>query len=120
MYPVGIGPKGIESTYGNPGYIKRGPTCAENKGLFFGQRTNGAYALVNMAPRWYTTYDREYGHKGVLRVFPVWPKDKDAAFTDIRCWDAFLVSGELKDGRVTHVNILSEQGRDLTLVNPWA
>ena len=327
MYPVGIGPKGIESTYGNPGYIARGPTCAENKGLFFGQRTNGAYALVNMAPRWYTTYDHAYGrkiyplvlniatfwenyvvwdeagkrfiidkdsvhegsgqdmnscvslglvrnalllaldmstelrvdadrrdnwrhilkhlsgyafqekggkrvfrytekgtawwqnntlgiqqiypagqihldsdaellavsrntidvmqrwldgngsnsffpaavrtgcdpkvilsqlrryaehtyangfqagnphgienlstvpntinemlcmgHMGVLRVFPVWPMDQDASFTTLRCWGAFLVSSELKHGVIGPVNILSEQGRDCTVVNPW-
>ena len=75
MYPVGIGPKGIESTYGNPGYIKRGPVCAENGGLFFGQRTNAAYALVNMAPRWYTTYDHDYGQKIyplVLKIATFW------------------------------------------------
>jgi len=327
MYPVGIGPKGIETTYGNPGYIKRGPKCAENKGLFYGQRTNAAYALVNMAPRWYTTYDHEYGrkiypfvfqvatfwenyvtwdaknkrfiidkdsvhegsgqdmnsclslglvrnalllamdmsrelkvdadrrgkwdhilkhlsgytfqdkggkkvfrytekgtdwwrsntlgiqqiypagqihldsdpellavarntidvmqrwgdgngsnsffpaavrvgydastilrelrkyckharpngfqqgnphgienlstvpntinemlcmgHKGVLRIFPVWPKSKDASFTKIRCWGAFVVSGELKNSKVRDVRILSEKGRDCTVVNPW-
>jgi alpha-L-fucosidase 2 len=327
MYPVGIGPKGIESTYGNPGYIKRGPVCAENKGLFFGQRSNAAYALVNMAPRWYSTYDHAYGkriyplvreiatfwehyviwdetqdryiidkdsvhegsgqdlnaclslglvrnalrlaldmsqtlnrdaerrdqwrhilkhlsnysfqekggktvfrytekgtawwqnntlgiqqiypagqihldsdpellevsrntievmqrwldgngsnsffpaavrigydpvtileqlrkyakhsypngfqagnphgienlstvpntinemlcmgHKGVLRVFPVWPKHQDAAFTQIRCWGAFLVSAELKNGRVKQVSIFSEKGRDCRMVNPW-
>lgn len=327
MYPVGIGPKGIETTYGNARYIARGAVCAENKGLFFGQRTNAAYALVNMAPRWYTTYDHDYGqkiypfvlqiatfwenyvvwdepnkrfiidkdsvhegsgqdmnsclslglvrnalllaldlskalnvdldrrdkwthilkhlsgytfqekngkkvfrytekgtawwrdntlgiqqiypagqihldsapellevsrntmdlmqrwldgngsnsffpaavrigydplvilremrkycqhtrpngfqkdnphgienlstvpntlnemlcmgHKGVLRLFPVWPKQQDAAFTNIRCWGAFLVSGELKSGVVTNVRIVSEKGHDCTLVNPW-
>jgi len=327
MYPVGIGPKGIETTYGNPGYIKRGPRYAEHKGLFFGQRTNAAYALVNMAPRWCTTYDHDYGkkiypfvlqvatfwenyvtwdaknnrfmiekdsvhegsgqdmnscvsiglvrnalllaldmskelnldadrrdkwnyilkhlsgytfqekngkkvfrytekgtawwrnntlviqqiypagqihldsdpellevsrntidvmqrwhdgngsnsffpaavrigydpatilrelrkysehtrpngfqrgnphgienfstvpntinemlcmgHKGVLRLFAVWPKSKNASFTNIRCWGAFLVSGELKGGMVAKARILSEKGRDCTVVNPW-
>ena len=327
MYPVGIGPKGIETTYSSQKYHEQGPTKVENKGLFFGQRTNGAYALVNMAPRWYTTYDLDYGrkiypfvlqiatfwenyvtwdeankrfiiekdsvhegsgqdmnaclslalvrnalllaldmskaldvdadrsdrwnhilkhlsgytfqerdgkkvfrytekgtdwwenntlgiqqiypagqihlgsdpellavskntievmgrwldgngsnsifpaavrigydpesilkelrryaehtrpngfqegnphgienlstvpntinemlcmgHKGVLRLFPVWPKNKDASFSNIRCWGAFLVSGELKDGTVQTVKILSEKGRDCTVVNPW-
>ena len=327
MYPVGIGPKGIETTYGAQKYIERGPKYAQNKGLFFGQRTNGAYTLVNMAPRWYTTYDHSYGkkiyplvlqiatfwenyvawdannnrfiidkdsvhegsgqdmnsclslglvrnalllaldlskelnldadrrdqwnhilkhlsgytfqekngknvfrytekgtpwwqnntlgiqhiypagqihldsdpellnvsrntidvmgrwldgngsnsffpaavrvgydpdiilremrkyakhtcpngfqsgnphgienlstvpntinemlcmgHMGILRVFPVWPKSRGAAFTNIRCWGAFLVSGELKNGIVKQVNILSEKGRDCTMVNPW-
>lgn len=59
------------------------------------------------------------GHKGVLRVFPVWPKSQDATFTDIRCWGAFLVSGELKNGRVTHVTLVSEKGRNCRMVNPW-
>jgi len=59
------------------------------------------------------------GHNGVLRLFPVWPKERDAAFVSIRCWGAFLVSGELKDGAVQEVTILSEKGSDCTVVNPW-
>ncbi len=59
------------------------------------------------------------GHKGVLRLFPVWPKSKDASFTNIRCWGAFLVSGELKGGQIGGVTIVSEKGRDCTLANPW-
>lgn len=59
------------------------------------------------------------GHRGVIRVFPVWPKERDAAFENIRCWGAFLVSGELNDGVVQKVTILSEKGRDCMVVNPW-
>ena len=59
------------------------------------------------------------GHQNVLRVFPVWPKDKNARFMSIRVWGAFLVSGELKGGKVLYVKIHSEKGRDCTLVNPW-
>ena len=59
------------------------------------------------------------GHQGVLRVFPVWPKGKDARFMNIRAWGAFLVSSELTDGKVRYVKIHSEKGRDCTLVNPW-
>ena len=60
------------------------------------------------------------GHKGVIRLFSVWPKSKDASFTNIRCWGAFVVSGELKNGVVKNVKILSEKGRDCTVVNPWS
>lgn len=59
-------------------------------------------------------------HKGVIRLFPVWPKAQDAAFVNIRCWGAFLVSGALRDGGVRDVTIVSEKGRDCTVVNPWA
>ena len=59
------------------------------------------------------------GHGHVLRVFPVWPKSRDARFLNIRTWDAFLVSSALKDGTVQSVTIHSERGRPCTLVNPW-
>jgi len=58
-------------------------------------------------------------HRQVLRVFPVWPKDKDARFLKLRAEGAFIVSSELKGGEVQFVEIHSEKGRDCTLVNPW-
>lgn len=58
-------------------------------------------------------------HEKVLRFFPVWPKDKDARFGTLRAVGAFLVSSALKDGRVQHVTIVSEKGRDCTVQNPW-
>jgi alpha-L-fucosidase 2 len=59
------------------------------------------------------------GHQNVLRVFGVWPRDRDARFASIRARGAFLVSGELADGHVRYVLIRSERGRPCTLVNPW-
>lgn len=59
------------------------------------------------------------GHEHVLRLFPVWPKEKDARFMGIRTWDAFLFSSELKGGVVQYVKIHSEKGRDGTLQNHW-
>ena len=59
------------------------------------------------------------GHQDLVRVFPVWPRDKDASFHQIRVEGAFLVSSELKSGEVTSLAILSEQGRPLNLLNPW-
>lgn len=58
-------------------------------------------------------------HEGVLRFFPVWPKDKDARFGTLRARGAFLVSAELKSGVVSGVTILSEKGRDCVVVTPW-
>ena len=58
-------------------------------------------------------------HQDVLRLFPCWPKEKDARFGTLRAYGAFLVSAELKNGEVGPVSILSEKGRDCTLVNPW-
>lgn len=58
-------------------------------------------------------------HQGVLRVFHVWPKKQDAAFWNIRVEGAFLVTASLKNGEVGTVEIFSEKGRDLELLNPW-
>ncbi len=55
----------------------------------------------------------------LIRLFPVWPRERDARFVNIRCWGAFLVSSELKGGNVQYVRIKSERGRDCHLLNPW-
>lgn len=57
--------------------------------------------------------------RGVLRPFRVWPKDIDAEFTDIRCYGAFLASGEIKNGQVQYVRVLSEKGSLCVVENPW-
>ena len=59
-------------------------------------------------------------HQDVLRVFPVWPKNKDAFFKTIRTEGAFLVSSELENGKIGEVVIYSEKGRDLCFLNPWS
>ncbi|RPE12820.1 hypothetical protein EGT74_04555 [Chitinophaga lutea] len=55
----------------------------------------------------------------VLRVFAVWPREKDCSFTNIRSEGAFLVSAALKNGVVQYVKVVSEKGRDCILQNPW-
>ena len=62
-YPVGIGPRGIETTRANPPRI---PWQTDGQGLFHGQKSNAAYCAVNMAMRWYHTYDLAYAR----RVYP--------------------------------------------------
>jgi hypothetical protein len=58
-------------------------------------------------------------HEGVIRLFPVWPRELDARFGDLRAVGAFLVSADLRGGAVGGVRIRSEKGRDCTLLNPW-
>ena len=58
-------------------------------------------------------------HEGVLRLFPCWPKDRDARFGSLRAYGAFLVSAERQGGQVRSVEIVSEKGRDCTVQNPW-
>ena len=58
-------------------------------------------------------------YDGVIRLFPAWPVDQDARFGTLRAVGAFLVSAEIKSGVTGGVIILSERGRDCTIVNPW-
>lgn len=58
-------------------------------------------------------------HQGVIRVFPAWPKDKDARFENLRAHGAFLVTATVKDGNVRSVRIVSERGAPCTMRNPW-
>jgi hypothetical protein len=36
----------------------------------------------------------------IIRVFPCWPKEKDAKFTHLRAQGGFLVSAEQKAGKI--------------------
>lgn len=54
-----------------------------------------------------------------IRVFPAWPKDKDAKFTHLRAQGGFLVSAEQAGGRIVNVEIMSTVGGKLRLLDPW-
>lgn len=58
-------------------------------------------------------------HEGLLRLFPVWPEDRDAKFENLRAYGAFLVSSSKVNGKVEYVKILSEKGRKCSMRNPW-
>ena len=59
------------------------------------------------------------GYNGQLRLFPNWPKDKDAEFKSLRTVGAFLVNAKYEHGQVQWIEILSEAGQPLTVVCPW-
>jgi hypothetical protein len=54
-----------------------------------------------------------------IRVFPCWPKEKDARFSNLRAQGGFLVSAEQKAGKVVKLEITSTVGGKLRLLNPW-
>lgn len=58
-------------------------------------------------------------YEGVIRVFPVWPKERDAVFRSLRAHGAFLVSSSCKNNEVEYVTLLSEKGRTCKIENPW-
>ena len=54
----------------------------------------------------------------VIRVFPAWPKDEDAAFVNLRAQGGFLVSSEQKGGKVVKLEVTSTVSGTLRLLNP--
>ena len=58
-------------------------------------------------------------YNGKLRFFPNWPKQKDAEFKSLRAVGAFLVSAKYSDGKVQWLEVLSEAGQPLNIINPW-
>ena len=92
----------IENTYPN-GYQRNNPHGIENLSTV----PNTINEMLCM------------GHGKTLRVFPVWPKNRNAAFSNIRIEGAFLVSSHLINGEVQYIKILSEKGKTCNLINPW-
>lgn len=59
-------------------------------------------------------------HTGVIRLFPAIPKDwKNISFRQFRTYGAFLVSAEMKDGKVQQVTVRSEKGGILKMYSPF-
>ncbi|MDP4186521.1 MAG: glycoside hydrolase N-terminal domain-containing protein [Bacteroidota bacterium] len=58
-------------------------------------------------------------YDGTIRLFPNWPREKDAEFHDLRAAGAFLVSASLKNGKVNEIKVTSEAGGVLKMILPW-
>jgi len=58
-------------------------------------------------------------YDGTIRLFPNWPMERPAAFRTLRAVGAFLVSASCANGQVNGVEILSEAGSPLRVLNPW-
>ena len=55
---------------------------------------------------------------GFVKIFPNWT-GADAKFENLRAKECFLLSAELKDGKVVRVSVTSEKGGRLRLVDPF-
>jgi len=54
-----------------------------------------------------------------IRLFPCWPKDKDARFSQLRAQGGFIVSAEFKAGRIVSATVESTADRQLQFLSPW-
>jgi len=56
---------------------------------------------------------------GTIEVFPAWPKNIDAEFTDLRTEGAFLVSAKQANGQIESIQMTSEKGQECRIRLPW-
>jgi len=87
-----------------------GPTAASVEHLGLLTTTLQESLLQSVSPR--------PGEPEVIRVFPAWPPEWDASFR-LLARGGFLVSSEVKKGRVQFVEIESRLGEECRLRNPW-
>ncbi|MBL7076214.1 MAG: discoidin domain-containing protein [Kiritimatiellae bacterium] len=79
----------------------------------------GSHSFEGTAPTEFINSMLAQAHGGVLKVFHVWPKERNASFERLRVRGAFRVSGELKDGEAIRLEILSEQGGMCCMQSCW-
>jgi len=97
LYPVGIGPRGVEVTRQiDTFYTHDYPNDIEKGGMFWQQRSNAAYALLNMGRYWYSTYDMNYAKK----IYPY-------ALSVAEFWEDYL---KYEDGRYVIYNDAIHEG----------
>ena len=58
-------------------------------------------------------------HKGVIRIFPVFPRDERASFYRLRTFGTFLISSEIDDGEIKYIIVESEKVKECNILNPW-
>ncbi|MGN0523402.1 MAG: glycosyl hydrolase family 95 catalytic domain-containing protein [Eubacterium sp.] len=58
-------------------------------------------------------------YDGVIKIFPNWDNNLSAGFKNLRADGGFLVSAEIKNGSITHIEIFSENGGRAVLKNPY-
>jgi hypothetical protein len=100
----------------------RAPILANRLDQREGAQTTNAQRLGRVADTLHNALLQSVGagpaKEPVIRVFPAWPKEWDAAFT-LPARGAFLVSSSVTAGRIEFVDIKSQVGGECRLRNPW-
>jgi hypothetical protein len=101
---------------------KETPILANRMDLREGTQTTSVQRLGGAADALHTALCQSVpagpGKPSVIRVFPAWPSQWDAAFT-LLVRGAFLVSASMEKGRIEFVEIQSQVGGECRLRNPW-
>jgi alpha-L-fucosidase 2 len=90
----------------------------QSNGLFFWQ-AHGFYMTEQTAVAGLINEFLLQSVENIIRIFPAWPKDKDASFTTLRARGGFLVTAEQKAGKIVKLEITSTVGGKLRFLDPW-
>lgn len=100
----------------------RAPVLANRLDQREGVQTTNAQRLGRVADTLHNALIQSVGagpaREPVIRVFPAWPGEWDAAFS-LLARGAFLVSSSMKAGKIEYVRIESQAGGECRLRNPW-
>jgi hypothetical protein len=88
-------------------------------GLYAGWPGHGYYLSESWAFAGLTAELLLQSVDGIVRLFPAWPSEEDAAFVNLRAQGGFLVSAEQRDGKVARIEVTSSVGGTLRLLSPW-
>lgn len=87
-----------------------------------GYQTNGVQRLGRVADALHLALVQSApaapGGKPVIRVFPAWPENWDAAFTLLGRGN-FLITSSVQNNSVEFIEIKSQSGNDCLIHNPW-
>ena len=92
---------------------------AQPNGLFY-WNAHGYYMTEQVAISRFVTELLLQSVGDVIRVFPAWPADTDARFTDLLAQGGFVVSAEQVGGAIRNVRLRSTAGGTAKLLSPWA
>jgi len=104
-------------------HTKETPVLANRMTLREGVQTTGLQRLGRAADALHNalcqSMPAEPGGEPVIRIFPAWPSQWDAAYT-LLGRGAFLVSCSMRNGHIDFVEILPQAGGECRLRNPWS
>lgn len=100
----------------------RAPILANRLDQREGVQTTNAQRLGRVADTLHNALLQSVGagpaRESVIRVFPAWPRQWDAAFT-LLARGAFRIGSSMKAGKIEFVRIESQAGGKCHLRNPW-
>ena len=94
-------------------------TIVSPNGLFAAWPGHGHYLAESWAFTGLTAELLLQSVNDIIRVFPAWPEEHDAAYVNLRAQGGFLVSAEQKNGQTISVKIKATTSGVMKMFDPF-